>query len=147
MGEACGDQQGAGIVLRKDFAMPFEIGRRSGAQIDGDVEDDALEAGHEFGLIMRSALEMHTADDTFFPRHRVIDLCDAAGTKPGYFFDAEKAGKEAAVIAETLAFDEREVGERGRREGETLHGSSREIHTPRRCPRRDGKASGLELLT
>lgn len=111
MGEACGDQQGAGIVLRKDFAMPFEIGRRSGAQIDGDVEDDALEAGHEFGLIMRSALEMHTADDTFFPRHRVIDLCDAAGTKPGYFFDAEKAGKEAAVIAETLAFDKREVGQ------------------------------------
>src|SRR5277367_6700837 len=90
--------------------MPLEKRSRARAQIDRDVENFAVKAGHDLGLGVRRMLEVHAADRTGAERARAIDLL-----RPGaeslfrQHVRAVKPAEEATRVLEILALDDEQA--------------------------------------
>ncbi len=94
------------------FAMPLQEGRRAAAQIDGDVEDLAAEAGDDLRFGVRRPLEVQPANGPGRRRQRVVHLSDPAAFQPrGELIVAEEALQIAPRIADREALQDVDAGE------------------------------------
>ena len=81
MGKTFRDEQAAPVGRTELFGMPLQEGRRTGTQVDSDIQHAAAQAGYIFGFGVRRVLEMQPAHGGLAGGIGVVDLCNAALTE------------------------------------------------------------------
>jgi hypothetical protein len=112
MGESVRDVELMVVPARKLKLLPFEIRRRTGPDINDDVQNGSLNATQQLNFGVRSALVMHTSQSspTFRVRNTVLWI---VGLKPARreLFCAERPGEKTPIVARELQPNEPSITE------------------------------------
>lgn len=123
VGETLGDNQRPVILRAQTLGVPAQEGRRTAAQIDGDVEDLTLEATDELRLGVGRRLKVQSPDRAWLGGQGVVDLGNGSAAEKGsQRVTAEDALQVTALIADGVTLQQREPAQGGRSEGEAVHG-------------------------
>src|SRR5690606_14973098 len=127
--EAGRNEEASCILAGEQLAMPLPIGGRTGADINGNIENLAAQASDEFRFLMRRVLKMHPAHRAALCCPRPVQLGNAPlPARFSQFIRTEETLQPAALISHAFACDENEPIKRRRR-----HVEARGHQTYPRC--------------
>ena len=121
MRTALGNHQHPPIIGVELFAMPLKKSRRTGAQIDRDIENLAAQTGDDLDLGVRRSLVVQSTHSPTSVGQTAVDLHDRLTARQRFQFTrTEQPLEPAALIDDRPALDDDDTVERGRLKTKTL---------------------------
>ena len=125
MGKAGWNQERSVVFSRENLCVPSHQSGRARAQVNGYVEDTALQACHDFGLGVGRVLKVQTPNHALLLCPRVIDLRnDPVPASLAEFLVAEDPSQKASAVSNRHSFESSQAREWRLLDGEPTHSTS-----------------------